>query len=170
MSPLRYCRPCLRLYYRNPRLALGAIAFVAIFSFMHHFDSIQNLFSSSKSDSEYQSNDIFISSKEYKFELTHTSSPSLFGSAQCLLMDLDYRSEAILKYQKDLGELQCSGDRITSLGGGVLHVKGVGLQDVSFQAIQTAKTSEDEGFSLGDRMSVVTAQVQLTPGELSREG
>lgn len=166
----RLCRPFLRLYFRNPRLAIGTIILFVILTLVYPsaiispLQYLKDIFSSSNTEPEYNSNDIFIPSDEFKFEMKESSSQSLFGNAQCLLLDIDYRSESIMKYQKDLGELKCSGQSVSFLGGGVLHVKGKGLQDVSYQAIQTAKTAEDKGFILGDRMSVVTAQVQLTPG------
>lgn len=166
----RHFRPLLRLYYRNPKLATAAILLAAILTIFYTpaitkpLDSLKNLFVSSDSHNEERGNDIFIPHHEFHFEMEDSNSQSLFGNAHCLLLDLDYKSAAVMKYQKNLGGLKCTGDRISHLGAGVLHVKGTGLQDVSYQAIQTANTAEDEGFRLGDRMSVVTAQVQLTPG------
>lgn len=163
----RYLRPLLRLYHRNPKLAtvttLLAIILVIVYT-PSISDSLKSLLVSSDSADEESSNDVFIPHHEFHFEMKESNSQSLFGNAQCLLLDLDYKSAAVIKYQKNLGSLKCTGDRISHLGPGVLHVKGTGLQDVSYQAIQTAKTKEDEGYRLGDRMSVVTAQVQLTPG------
>jgi hypothetical protein len=81
-----------------------------------------------------------------------------------MLLQLDPFSEEVIKYQRDLGELKCTGPEVTKLEGGVLTVKGTGLQEVTYQTIQPSDDPK-VGFVLGDRMAVVTAQVQLRAGK-----
>ncbi|EDO33408.1 predicted protein [Nematostella vectensis] len=173
MSLARLTRPLLRFYYRNPRLTiLGIIILVVCLTTLgfpgsspkigDKLEGLRTLYSGKTSKPKVTNNDYAIPSKEYHFDEVKVDS-SLFGGEKCLMLDYDPYSKAIASLQKDLGKLACSGREATKLQGHVLHVKGVGLQEVTYQSILPSKDPK-VGFRLGDRMSVVMAQVQLTPG------
>lgn len=175
MAFLWFFRPLLRLYFRHKRLFLLTIAAVVIFAVFFPFQlrkplsAMSNMISiplgSARGKATVRNPDIYIPEHEFHFEEVKDNSLSLFGGAQCLLLDLDPFSKVVTTYQKDLGELKCSAPEVTKLEGGVLSVKGTGLQEVTYQAIKPSEDSKaNAGFVLGDRMAVVTALVQLTAG------
>lgn len=57
------------------------------------------------------------------------------SSSACRLPNLDPFHPSLMKFMKDLGKLQCSGERHSNLRDNVLEVKGEGLSSVRYSVI-----------------------------------
>lgn len=57
-------------------------------------------------------------------------------SSACRLPSLDPFHPSILKYVKDLGKLQCTGERFSTFKNNVLEVKGPGISAVQYRTIE----------------------------------
>ena len=57
-------------------------------------------------------------------------------SSACRLPILDPFHPSILEYMRDLGKLQCSGERYSMYKNNVLEVKGTGINAVQYRTIE----------------------------------
>lgn len=57
------------------------------------------------------------------------------SSSACRLPNLDPFHPSLMKFMKDLGKLQCSGERHSNFRDNVLEVKGEGLHSVRYSVI-----------------------------------
>lgn len=100
------------------------------------------------------------------YELGTFEESSLFGNAQCILLNVDPFNMAVAKLQKDLGQLQCHGKKqYSSLDGNVLSVAGKSLRRISYRAIQFSNDSQTP-FILGERKEVAGTAIKLDAGKI----
>ena len=74
-------------------------------------------------------------------------------SSSCRLPNLDPFHPSILEFVKDLGKLQCKGERYSTFTNNVLEVKGDGIYSVQYRTIERPH-GDDFNVKLSDPVNV----------------
>ena len=74
-------------------------------------------------------------------------------SSACRLPNLDPFHPSIMEFIKDLGKLECTGERYSNFKNNVLKVKGEGISSVQYRIIQRPR-GDDFKVELSDPINV----------------